>query len=96
MVRLGLDYEIVKNINPASIYAETSVFGHNVLDFKKPAYDILVQVRGGTMGITTWSNTSLTRAEISIGDLGVALFITIAVNKVLYQREKLLLVKKLI
>ena len=52
MEKCGLGYETLKEANPRLIYAATSGFGHTGPDAAKPAYDILVQARGGLMSLT--------------------------------------------
>ena len=88
MEKLGLGYDILKEINPRLIYAATSGFGHTGPDSKKPAYDMLVQAMGGIMSITGWENTPPTRVGMSTGDITAALFTAIGINAALYQREK--------
>ena len=86
MEKLGLGYNILKEINPKLIYASASGFGHTGPDSKKPAYDMLVQAMGGIMSITGWPNTPPTRVGMSIGDITAALFTAIGVTSALYQR----------
>ncbi len=88
MEKLGLGYEVLKEINPRLIYAASSGFGHTGPDSKKPAYDMLVQAMGGIMSITGWENTPPTRVGMSIGDITASLFTAIGINAALYQREK--------
>ncbi len=87
MEKLGLGYDVLKEINPRLIYAASSGFGHSGPDSKKPAYDILAQARGGIMSITGWPNTPPTRVGMSTGDITASLFTAIGINAALYQRE---------
>ncbi len=88
MEKLGIGYDILKEINPKLIYAATSGFGHTGPESHKPAYDMLVQAMGGMISITGWENMPPTRVGMSIGDIGTALFTSIGINAALYQREK--------
>jgi len=86
MEKLGLGYDVLKEVNPKLIYAAASGFGHSGPDSKKPAYDILAQGRGGIMSITGWPDTPPTRVGMSTGDITAALFTAIGVNAALFQR----------
>lgn len=88
MEKLGLGYDTLKEINPKLIYAAASGFGHTGPDSKRPAYDMLVQGRGGIMSITGWPDAPPTRVGMSIGDITASLFTSIGINTALYQREK--------
>lgn len=88
MEKLGLGWEILKKENPRLIYAAVSGFGHSGPDSRKPAYDILVQARGGMMSITGWPSSPPTRVGMSTGDITAALFAASGVLSALYQREK--------
>lgn len=88
MEKLGLGWDILKDINPKLIYAASSGFGHSGPYSKKPAYDILAQAMGGVMSITGWPNTPPTRVGMSLGDITASLYTAIGINAALYQREK--------
>ncbi len=87
MEKLGLGYDVLKEINPRLIYAATSGFGHTGPDSKLPAYDILVQARGGIMSMTGWPDTPPTRVGCSFGDLAAGMFTAFGVVSALYQRS---------
>lgn len=86
MEKLGLGYDVLKEINPKIIYAAGSGFGHTGPDSAKPAYDVLVQA-AGVMSITGWPNMPPTRVGISVGDITAALYLAIAINAALYQQK---------
>jgi CoA:oxalate CoA-transferase len=88
MEKLGLSYEVLKEINPRLIYAASSGFGHTGPDSRKPAYDLLAQALSGMMSITGWPDSPPTRVGMSIGDIGASLFTAIGISSALYQREK--------
>ncbi|MDA3872107.1 MAG: CaiB/BaiF CoA-transferase family protein [Candidatus Marinimicrobia bacterium] len=88
MEKLGVGYDILKEINPNLIYAASSGFGHSGPDSKKPAYDLLAQARGGIMSITGWPDTPPTRVGMSTGDITASLFTAIGISSALFQREK--------
>jgi CoA:oxalate CoA-transferase len=86
MEKLGLGWDVLKEINPKLIYAASSGFGHTGPDSKKPAYDILAQAMGGIMSITGWPGSEPTRVGMSLGDITASLFTAIGVNAAIYQR----------
>ncbi len=88
MEKLGIGYDVLKEINPQLIYAATSGFGHTGPESSKPAYDMLVQAMGGMISITGYEDMPPARVGMSIGDIGTALFTSIGINAALYQREK--------
>ncbi len=86
MEKLGLGYDIIKEVNPKIIYAASSGFGHTGPDSKKPAYDILVQALGGIMSITGWPNMPPTRVGMSVGDITVSFYTAMGILAALYHR----------
>lgn len=86
MEKFGLGYEELKKINPRLIYASTSGFGHTGPDSSKPAYDILVQARGGLMSLTGHPGCDPTIVGVSIGDILAGVFTATGVTTALYQR----------
>jgi len=79
MEKLGLGYEELSDLNPGLIYAGVSGFGATGPDTQKPAYDIVVQGRGGIMSITGQENGEPTRVGASIGDISAGLFAAISI-----------------
>ena len=79
MEKLGLGYEQLRNVNPRLVYAAISGFGATGPDKDKPAYDIVIQGRGGIMSITGQEEGLPTRVGASISDINSGLFAVIAV-----------------
>lgn len=88
MEKFGLGYDVLKELNPKLIYAATSGFGHTGPDASKPAYDILVQARGGLMSLTGQPDSDPTIVGVSIGDILAGVFTATGITTALYQREK--------
>lgn len=88
MEKLGVGYDVLKEINPDIIYAACSGFGHSGPYMKKPAYDAIVQAMGGVMSITGAENGEPTRVGASIGDIIAGIFTATGVLTALYSREK--------
>lgn len=87
MEKLGLGYDILKEINPKIIYAAASGFGHTGPYSLRPAYDGVVQAMGGIMSITGEKDGEPTRVGPSIGDIGAGLFTAIGTLAALNHRN---------
>ncbi|BEP28846.1 CaiB/BaiF CoA transferase family protein [Helicovermis profundi] len=79
MEKLGLGYDILKEINPKIIYAAASGFGHSGPYSTRPAYDGVVQAMGGIMSITGSEGGKPTRVGPSVGDITAGLFTAIGI-----------------
>ncbi len=88
MEKLGLGYDVLKEINPQLVYAASSGFGHSGPYSKKPAYDGVVQAMGGIMSITGAKDGEPTRVGPSIGDIAAGLFTTIGVLAALNHKNE--------
>jgi CoA:oxalate CoA-transferase len=88
MDRLGLGWDEVHARHPALIYGSVSGFGHSGPDMLRPAYDMVVQARGGVMSITGERGREPVRVGASIGDIVAGLYLTQGVLAALYEREK--------
>lgn len=87
MEKLGLGYDVLKEINPKIIYTACSGFGHTGPYSSKPAYDVIVQGMGGIMSITGQEGGEPTRVGASVGDVTAGLFAVIGTLTALYTRE---------
>ncbi len=88
MDRLGLGWDEVHAQHPSLIYGSVSGFGHSGPDMMRPAYDMVVQARGGVMSITGERGREPVRVGASIGDIVAGLYLTQGVLAALYEREK--------
>lgn len=88
MDRLGLGWDAVHAAHPRIIYGSVSGFGHSGPDMLKPAYDMVVQARGGVMSITGEYGRDPVRVGASIGDIVAGLYLTQGVLAALYDRAK--------
>lgn len=75
----GLGYDTLSGVNSRLIYASVSGFGATGPDAGQPAYDIVVQARGGIMSITGPESGEPTRAGASIADINAGLYATSAI-----------------
>ncbi|MGD2126748.1 MAG: CoA transferase [Desulfobacteraceae bacterium] len=88
MKKMGLEYEVVKELNPRLIYVSVSGFGHSGPYTTKPAFDMVAQAAGGTISITGEPGRPPVRVGFSIGDIGASLFAINATLAALYERER--------
>lgn len=79
MDKLGLGYDVLKEINPRLIYAAVSGFGCYGPYHLRPGYDILAQAMGGMMAITGPKGGSPTRAGSALGDMLGGLHVTVGI-----------------
>lgn len=87
MEKLGLGYEVLREINPALIYAASTGYGQTGPYSQRPAYDAVVQAMGGIMSITGQPESGPTRVGSSIGDITAGLFCAIGILAALHERE---------
>lgn len=74
MDKLGLGYDVLKEINPQLVYLEISGFGGYGRYSQRPGYDLLAQAMGGMMSVTGPKGGKPTRAGTAVGDLGAGIY----------------------
>lgn len=68
MTRLGLAYEVLKEVNPTLVYCAISGFGQDGPWVHRPAYDQIVQGASGVMSITGDEDSAPLRVGYPIAD----------------------------
>lgn len=68
MKRLGLDYEILKEVNPELVYCAISGFGQDGPWVHRPAYDQIIQGSSGIMSVTGDADHAPLRVGYPIAD----------------------------
>ncbi len=86
--KLRIDYETLKQINPRIISCSVTGYGHTGPFKDRPAFDLIIQARGGIMSYTGEPGRMPVRMGAPMGDLGGGLFAVQGVLAALYQREK--------
>ncbi len=66
--RLGIGYNVLKEINPGLVYCAISGFGQTGPDAKKPAYDQIIQGLSGVMSINGTKELNPLRAGFPVCD----------------------------
>lgn len=85
--KLKIDFEHLKSINPKIITCSISGFGQDGPNYKRPAFDQVVQGIGGGMSITGSDAKNPNRAGIPIGDLGGGMFAVMGVLAAIQARH---------
>ena len=88
MEKLGYGWEVLHARHPNLIYGAVSGFGHTGPDALEPAYDMVVQARGGVMSITGEQGRDPVRVGASIGDIVAGMFLAQGVLAAVIDRQK--------
>ena len=87
MEKLGLGYDVLKEVNPGIIYGSVSGFGHTGPLSKRAGYDIVGQAMGGLMSTSGWPDGPATRSGTPMGDVLGALNMTVGVLAALVNKQ---------
>ncbi|MEF3047634.1 CaiB/BaiF CoA transferase family protein [Pseudotabrizicola sp. L79] len=88
MEKLGFGWEALHARYPKLIYGAVSGFGHTGPEAAKPAYDMVVQARGGVMSITGEEGGPPVRVGASIGDIVAGMYLAQGVLAALFDRAR--------
>lgn len=88
MDKLGYGWEVLHARHPRLIYGAVSGFGHTGPDALRPAYDMVVQARGGVMSITGEKDRDPVRVGASIGDIVAGMYLVQGVLAAVIDRAK--------
>ncbi|MGB0960819.1 MAG: CaiB/BaiF CoA transferase family protein [Halocynthiibacter sp.] len=88
MDRMGYGFDALHERFPSLIYGAASGFGHTGPDALRPAYDMVVQARGGVMAITGEKDREPVRVGASIGDIIAGMYLAHGVLAALYKRTE--------
>ena len=86
--RLKVDYDTLKEINPRIICCSISGYGHTGPFKNRPAFDLVIQARGGIMSYNGERGRTPVKMGAPMGDMAGGLFAANGVVSALYQREK--------
>jgi CoA:oxalate CoA-transferase len=88
MERLGYGWNDLHAQFPRLIYGAVSGFGQTGPEARRPAYDMVVQARGGVMSITGEKGRDPVRVGASIGDIVAGMYLSQGVLAALLDRER--------
>lgn len=88
MDRLGLGYEVAKEVNPQIIYASISGFGQDGPYKDKVAYDAVAQAMGGMTYLTGNAGNDPVRVGPAISDAATGVHMAVAILSAVLYRER--------
>jgi len=77
--RLGLGYDVVKDLNPSIIYCQIKGFGAGSPYEKNLAFDMIAQACGGLMSITGEEDGPPCKPGATIGDTGTGMLMAVSI-----------------
>lgn len=88
MEKLGVGYDVLKEVNSRIIYASITGYGTYGPYKDYPCFDIVAQAMGGLMGVTGYPENPPTKVGTGLGDSIGAVNLAVGILGALYQREK--------
>jgi crotonobetainyl-CoA:carnitine CoA-transferase CaiB-like acyl-CoA transferase len=86
--RLGIDYESLKAVNPATVLTSISGFGQDGPYAKRPGFDQIAQGMGGLMSVTGLPGQGPVRVGIPVADLTAGLYAALGTMAALLECEQ--------
>ncbi|MFY7066955.1 CaiB/BaiF CoA transferase family protein [Nocardiopsis changdeensis] len=77
MEKLGVGYDVLREINPRLVYTAISGYGHTGSRSRRPAFDSTAQAAGGIWSMNGFPGMPPVRVGVTIGDLSASLFAVI-------------------
>ncbi|MEH7236404.1 CaiB/BaiF CoA transferase family protein [Bacillus sp. JJ1562] len=87
MSRLGLDYEVIKSINPSIIYCSITGFGETGPYQHMPGYDFIIQAMSGLMSVTGDKQSGPQKYGVAITDILTGLYACIGILAAISERN---------
>jgi len=87
LARFGLDYETLREINPALVYCSITGFGQTGQYKNRPGYDYVVQAMSGLMSITGETDGEPAKVGVAISDVIAGLHAVTAILAALRHSE---------
>jgi len=88
MKRLGIDYAVLKDVNPRIIHCSITGFGSTGEYQNYPALDVIIQAISGHMAITGEPGRPPVRLGVPLADLSGGLFSSQGILAALFERER--------
>lgn len=86
MARLGLDYDTLKELNPALIYCSINAFGSDGPYSHRGGFDLVIQAASGIMSVT--GEDEPVKCGVPISDFATGLYGAFAITSALREVEK--------
>ena len=87
MEKLGVGYEVLREINPRLVYTAISGYGRTGSRSKRPAFDNTAQAAGGIWSMNGYAEHPPVRVGVTIGDLSATLFAVVGTLAALRHAE---------
>ena len=87
MASFGLDYDILKQINPRLVYCSITGYGQRGTYSQRPGYDFVIQAMSGLMSITGSEDGELSKVGVAISDVIAGLYAVSAILAALRHSE---------
>jgi len=88
MRNLGLDYEVVREVNPAMVYCGISGYGKDGPYHLRPAFDFIAQGISGFMSVTGFPDREPVRTGIPISDSIAGIYAAYGILVALMARQQ--------
>jgi len=88
MDRLGLSWDVLRELNPRLIFCSISGFGSTGPYAERPGYDLIAQGMGGFMSFTGEEGGGPLKVGIPIADINAGMFAAMGIMGALYERER--------
>jgi CoA:oxalate CoA-transferase len=88
MRSLGLDYPVLKKVNPGIVYCGISGFGKDGPYHLRPAFDFIAQGVSGFMSVTGFSDREPVRTGIPISDSVAGIYAAFGILAALMSRQQ--------
>jgi crotonobetainyl-CoA:carnitine CoA-transferase CaiB-like acyl-CoA transferase len=86
--RLGLGWDVVRELNPRIIYCQVKGFGEGSPYEKNLAFDMIAQAAGGPISVTGDADRPPVKPGPSFGDTGTGMLMAVSILAALYRRER--------
>jgi formyl-CoA transferase len=86
--RLGLGYDVVRELNPGIIYCQVKGFGAGSPYEKNLAFDMIAQAAGGPTSVTGYGDRPPVKPGPSFGDTGTGMLMAISILAALRKRDR--------
>lgn len=88
MKRLGLDYEILKALNPRLLYCSISAYGQTGPRSAEGGFDLTIQAMSGVMSVTGEADGAPVKCGVPLADFAAGLYAAFAVAAALRQAQQ--------
>ncbi len=88
MDRLGLGYEVLNEINPRLVYAQSSGYGTTGPYAAYPAMDLTVQAMAGVVSATGYPDADPVKSGVAVCDFSAGINLYGAITTALFHRER--------